>query len=64
MEVNGQLHAQDVLHPRMKTTLLADYEVGRSPEPVWTFGRRGHCPCLEWKNDSILVHPLAQLILL
>jgi hypothetical protein len=63
MEVNGQLHAQAVLHPRKKPTLLADHEVGRSPEPVWTFRRRGYFPCLEWKNYSILVHPLAQLIL-
>jgi len=63
MEVNDQLHAPSVLHPRRKSILLADYEVVRSPEPVWTFRRIESCPYLECKNDSIVVHPVAQLII-
>jgi hypothetical protein len=58
------MEATTVFHPKIKPALLNDYRVGLSPEQVWTFWRRsGSCPFLEWKNDSTVVHPVAQLVL-
>jgi hypothetical protein len=60
MEVSGQLHAPVALPPRKEPLVPIEYEVGWSPEPVWTIWRRENS--LRYRDstsDPSVIKPIA-----
>jgi hypothetical protein len=60
MEVNGQIHAPAVLHPRREPPVPIGQEAGWASEPVSsTLWRRENLTPAE--NQTPVIHPVARL---
>jgi hypothetical protein len=59
--VSGQLHAPAALPPGEKPPVPIGYEVGWTPEPVWTTWRRENSwPYRDSNSDLSVVQPVAK----
>jgi hypothetical protein len=60
MELSGQLHAPAALPPGKEPVIRIGYEVGWTPEPVWTtWGSKNSYPHRDLNSDPSVVQPLA-----
>jgi hypothetical protein len=58
--MSGLLHAQATLPPEKEPPLPIGYEVGWTPEPVWTTWRRENsCSYWDSNSDPSVVQPVA-----